>query len=213
MIRDCLRTIVHHQLTKQVLTPPNRVALIQQLSSCPHRVMYKGLFLLAFHGFLRISNLLPKSKSDFQSDRHLTRGDIYISSMGLNMFLKGSKTMQASKDTRLIPLAAVQGSPLCPMQAFMHIQQAHPVPDLLPMFSYIQSGKLVVISQSQAQLVLFNSLTALGFNAKDYGFHTFRRSGASLAFNLSIPVQYNKAHKMSTWPKVGYGFIFLILNS
>ena len=65
------------------------------------------------------------------------------------------------------------------------------------MFSYIQNGKLVLISQLQARQVLSEALTALGLNAKEYGFHTFRRSGASLAFNLSVPVQYIKAH--GTW--------------
>ena len=65
------------------------------------------------------------------------------------------------------------------------------------MFSYMQKGKLVLIPQLQAQQVLAEALTVLGLNAKEYGFHTFRRSGASLAFNLCIPVQYIKAH--GTW--------------
>ena len=197
MLRACSRTIVHHQQAKQVLTPHNLVALIQQLSSHPHGVMYKGLFLLAFHGFFRISNLLPKSKSKNETNRHLTRGDVSISSSGITVFLKWSKTMQASRDTRLIPLAAVPGSPLCPLQAFLQIQQAYPVPSQSPMFSYLHNNKLVVISQSQARQVLFKSLSALGLDAKTYGFHTFRRSGASLAFSLNVPVQYIKAH--GTW--------------
>ena len=117
MIRACSRTIVHHQPTKQVLTPHKLIALIRELSSCPYRVMNKGLFLLAFHVFFRIS-FLPKSKSEFQSDRHITRGDISISNTGLNVFLKWSKTMQASRDTRLIPLAAVPGSPLALCRQF-----------------------------------------------------------------------------------------------
>ena len=66
---------------------------------------------------------------------------------GFNVFLKCSKTMQASWDTRLIQLAAFPGTPLCPMQAYMHIQPAYPVPDHAPMFSYIQNGKLVLISR------------------------------------------------------------------
>ena len=36
----------------------------------------------------------------------------------------------------------------------------------------------------------------MGMNAKDFGFHTFRRSGASLAFSLNVPVQYIKAHSI-----------------
>ena len=37
----------------------------------------------------------------------------------------------------------------------------------------------------------------MGLNAADFWFHTLRRSGASLAFSLRIPVQYIKAH--CTW--------------
>ena len=34
----------------------------------------------------------------------------------------------------------------------------------------------------------------VAWDAKDFGFHTFRRSGASLAFSLNVPVQNIKAH-------------------
>ena len=140
--------------------------------------MYKGLFLLAFHGFSRISNLLPKTKSSFQATHHLTRGDVSITSPGITIFIKWSKTLQANKDTRLIPLAAIPGSPLCPLQAIMQINQAYPVSDHSPMFSYMDKGKLVNISQSQARQVLSEVLASLGLNPRNYGSHTIRRSGA-----------------------------------
>ena len=48
-----------------------------------------------------------------QVTRHLTRGDVLsITSPGMSVFLKWSKTMQANKDTRLIPLAAIPCSSL-----------------------------------------------------------------------------------------------------
>ena len=79
--------------------------------------MYKALFLLAFHGFLRISNLLPTSQTSNQTHRHLTRGDVSITHPGVKVFIKWSKTLQANRDTRILPLASIPGSPLCPMQA------------------------------------------------------------------------------------------------
>ena len=105
--------------------------------------------------------------------------------------------MQANRDSRLIPLAAIPGSPLCPLQAIMQINQFYPVPDHCPMFSYMIRGKLVIISQSQARRVLKLTLEFLGLDASKYGFHTFRRSGASLEFSLNIPVEHIKAH--GTW--------------
>ena len=194
MLKSCSRTIQHISAPKQVLSPSTLTLLIYKLQSYPLGIIYKGLFLLAFHGFFRISNLLPKTRASFQASRHLTRGDVSIASPGITVFIKWTKTLQANKDTRLIPLAAIPGSPLCPLQAIMHINQAYPVPDHSPMFSYMDKGKLVIISQSQARQVLSELLASLGLDPRNYGFHTFRRSGASLAFSLNIPVQYIKAH-------------------
>ena len=104
--------------------------------------------------------------------------------------------MQANRDSRLIPLAAIPGSPLCPLQAILQINQFYPVPDHCPMFSYMNKGKLVIISQARRVLKL--TLQFLGLDPSKYGFHTFRRrSGASLAFSLNILVQHIKAH--GTW--------------
>ena len=94
--------------------------------------------------------------------------------------------MQVSKATRLIPLAANPVSPICPLQAILQINQSYPVPDHCPMFSYMDKVKLIIISKSQAWLVIFKLLSPLGLNAKNYGFHTFRRIGASLVFSLNI---------------------------
>lgn len=61
-------------------------------------------------------------------------------------------------------------------------------PKTATMFSYMTDGKLVIILDLQAQPVLAKLLAA-----KDFGFYTFRRSGSSLAFSVSIPVQDIKA--------------------
>ena len=105
--------------------------------------------------------------------------------------------MQANTDSRLIPLAAIPCSPLCPLQAIMQINQVYLVPDHCHMFSFMNKGKLVIISQTQARLVLTQTLQFLRLDASNYGFYTFRRSGASLAFSLNIHVEHIKAH--GTW--------------
>ena len=94
---------------------------------------------------IALADLLKPS----QSHRHLVRGDVSIVHPCVTVFLKWSKTMQANTDSRIIP-----GSPLCPLLAIMQINQAHPVPDHCPLFSYMSKGKLVIISQSQGRLVL-----------------------------------------------------------
>ena len=69
-----------------------------------------------------------------------------------------------------------------------------PVHSQAPMFSYMDKGKLTTLTQLQVRAILSQTLTSMGLNAKDFGFHTFRRRGASLAFSLNVLVQYIKAH-------------------
>ena len=111
MLRSCSRMVIHQPGVKQVLTPQTLAQLIDLTSSLLHGIIYKTLFLLAFHGFFRICNLLPSSKSAPQPGRHISRGDVSIAPPGITVFLKWSKTLQASKDTRSIPLAEIPGSP------------------------------------------------------------------------------------------------------
>ena len=197
MIRSCSRTAMYNPPTKQVLSPLNLTQLVHHVSTTPQGPLFKALFLLAFHGFFRISNLLPTAQSAFQPLRNLTRGDVTIASPGISVLLKWTKTLQASRDRRHIPLAAIPGSILCPLQAVLDMHHLYPVPNTAPMFSYMSHGKVIIITQTQARKVLSMALTSIGLNPSNYGFHTFRRSGASLAFSLNIPIQYIKAQ--GTW--------------
>ena len=112
----------------------------------------------------------------------------------MTVYIKWNKTLQASRDTRLIPLASISGSPLCPRQAIISLGKAYPVHSQAPMFSYMDKGNLKTLTQLQVRAILSQTLTSMGLNAKDFGFHTFRRSGASLAFSRNVPVQYINAH-------------------
>ena len=178
MIRSCSRTAICNSPTQQVLPPLTLTQLVNQVSTIPYGWIYKALFLLAFHGFFRISNLLPISQAAFQSLRNITRGDIAISSPGLLVLLKWTNTLQASRDQHLIPLAATPENVLFPMLAEMQLNRLHPVPSTAPMFSHMVRGGLMVVIQTQSHTVISTVLITMGLNPSDYGFHTFRRSGA-----------------------------------
>ena len=51
------------------------------------------------------------------------------------------------------------------------------------MFSQMHQGKLIISTQFQVRITLTKILTSMGLDAKHFGFHTFRRSGASLAMS------------------------------
>ena len=100
--------------------------------------MYKVIFLQAFHGFFHTSYLLPCSRSGFNPSCHLTRGGVTTTSSGINVFIKWTKTLQ--RVTHFIPLASIQGSPLCPLQAITYLNQAYPVPQDSPMHSFTRAS-------------------------------------------------------------------------
>ena len=86
---------------------------------------------------------------------------------GSLFFLNGLRSCKPT-DTRLIPLAAIPGSSLCPLQAILQISQLYPVSDHCPMFSHTDQGKLVIVSQSQARHVLSELLVSLGHSRPVY---------------------------------------------
>ena len=56
---------------------------------------------------------------------------------------------------------------------------------------------VTLLLQSQGRDALSQMLRHLGLSQSAYTFHAFRRSGASLAFTLGVPMQYIQAH--GTW--------------
>ena len=57
MLKACSRTVAIFKQPKHVLTPITLTAFIHRVSFHPQGSLFKALFLLAFHGFFRISNL------------------------------------------------------------------------------------------------------------------------------------------------------------
>ena len=64
--------------------------------------VFKVLYLVAFFGFLRLSNLTPHSISSFSHLKHLCRGDVFFSEYYVNILIKWSKTMQLGNQARLL---------------------------------------------------------------------------------------------------------------
>ena len=63
-----------------------------------------------------------------------------------------------------------------------------------PLFSYRQDGQLFTLTAYKARYLLSEAICKCGLSPKDFGFHAFRHSGASLAFDLQIPLENIKSH-------------------
>ena len=197
MLASCLKTIPQNPASKGIFTVPILNSIIQATQILNRPVVYTALFLTAFHSFLRISNILPTSASKFNSREHLSRGSIRFAPPGVHITITWSKTLQAASSHKVIELAAIPGSVLCPVNALKQLFSNYPQPKSAPLFSLPSHHGHFVITQSHGRAALSQVLGHLGLSQSAYTFHAFRRSGASLAFSLGVPMQYIQAH--GTW--------------
>ena len=167
--------------------------IILSCSALPHPLVFKSLYLLAFFGFLRISNLLPPSRLSFDLKKQLCRGDVITEVNYAIILVKWSKTLQASNQGSFIMIPQLGKSPLCPIKCLLEMQKAYPGNDNDPLFC-IQGSP---VTQVQARTHLKKILNMLHLDLNFHNFHTFRRSGATLAFNQNIEIQKIKNH--GTW--------------
>ena len=102
--------------------------------------------------------------------------------------------MQAMKEFRVAQLPSLGHSCICPVLALKSRIYKLNLQPSQPLFSYRQNGQLFPLTASKARHLLLEAICKCGLSPKDFGFHAFRRSGASLAFDLQIPLENIKSH-------------------
>jgi integrase len=181
---------------KPVFSPQQFKKLITQCAHLPLHIFYSTAFIFAYFALLRISNVAPPSFSTFDPLRHLCRGDVTLHHDHIVIHLRWTKTLQRYRQSARIKLYPVPNSILFPISAFHALQRSYPVRPTDPFLSYRSSGQLFLISQSDLRRSLKRLVSALGFSSK-LTFHSFHRSGASLAYASGVPFDAIKAH--GTW--------------
>ena len=167
-------------------------ALHSIISACLHLPLgyvYAPLFLLAFFAFLRLSNIVPVSPSSFSPLTHLCRGDVIFHPSFATIVLKWSKTLQAASQFATVQIPVLGSSPLCPISSLKAMFQKFPLPPNAPLFAVPQGQGFIVLTQSKVRKTLSNILSSIGIDPSTHPFHTFRRSGASLAFHSDVSLQ------------------------
>ena len=101
----------------------------------PH--LYRALFLTAYYSFLRISNFAPPAAGQFDTTRHLTRGDIVWGAPGAHLILKWHKAMQKRSQCQVIQLPALKNKNLCPIIALQTYFKLCPASYKSPMLSIL----------------------------------------------------------------------------
>ena len=102
--------------------PPSILLSISHVFDCegdPRSSTPFCAFLSTFYLMARLANIVPKSAKSFDPRRHLTRGDVAVTSHGLLVTFKCTKTIQFGERLLHIPLLRIIDSPLCPVSAYL----------------------------------------------------------------------------------------------
>ena len=159
--------------------------------------IFKAVYLTAFFSFLRISNLVSHSIASFSPFKQLTRGDVIFADPGAIIIVKWTKTLQIKNQLRLIKIPFLKDSPVCPVTALQILLRLTPGAKNHPLFQIKLHGRWVPLTDTRVRKHLKRILTKLRCQKSNITFHSFRRSGATLAFNSNVSLQGIQAQ--GTW--------------
>ena len=160
--------------------------------------------LVMFFGMLRRSNVLPSSKSKFDTRRHLRRQDVSFRPTGVIIKIRWSKTIQFHERELNLPLPRIPGNVLCPTQAVYKCFQMSPNADPSGPAFMIDNNPLTIHRFLQ---IIQHALTSSGYNSKSFGGHSFRRGGATWAYHCGVPV--DSIRQIGDWRSNAYvNYIF-----
>lgn len=136
VLRGIKRAQAHTPNGKRPLTPVELLMIRKVIdwSSSRDRTFWACL-VIGFWTFLRGSNLVPKSATKFDVDRHLSSLNMSVAE-NVTFALKRTKTIQFNERMLILPLVAVPGSDLCPVQALLDMWALCPLQDSGPLFIF-----------------------------------------------------------------------------
>ena len=145
----------------------------------PQGLVIKVGILLAYFGFLRASNVCPKSASSFDLSRHLSRADIRFGLPGLLIWLKWSKTLQKAQQPQIIPIVTSPDASLNAVAAYARMIRIIPAAPTSPALIF-PGGKVCTIDKFRKAFAAIRDI--LGLPPKLFNLHSLRRSGATSAY-------------------------------
>ena len=154
-----------------------------------------AICLTAFFGMFRKSHLLVTTAGKFNPLQQFIRSDFSFYPWGVLISVRWSKTIQFRERTISIPLPAIPNSILCPVVAIRHaFSMADSCTDSGQAFCWLDKSTLRLRSFTYRYFLdkLRRCLGSLGLPAELYATHSFRRGGASFAFQAGVPIEMIK---------------------
>ena len=140
-----------------------------------------------------MSNVAPHSRFKFDSNMHFLRQDVIFTHSGAHVLLKWTKTLQETSSLHLVQIPLLFNPTVCPVRALQELIQSRLLPLSSPLFVH-NSPPFHLVIDTTLQDGLRKVLMYLGIPLTGHGFHTFRRSGATLAYDNNVDLQHIMAH-------------------
>ena len=182
---------------RNIMDIPTLKQVIQVCMGMGNPRVYKALFLCAFFGFFRLSNLTPHTVIGFDPLKQFSGGDVIFSKKKVVLLLKWSKTLQDRDQVRSVVLPKLHNPLICPVRALQGIFQLYNPGPNEPLFQHPSPSGWVALTDSRVRKHLLAINLSMSLPKNYYTFHAFRRSGASLAYHSNASIQQIKDH--GTW--------------
>ena len=183
----------HRQPTPKALFSLPQIREVARLCDVfENTLTYRAAFLLAFYGMLRISNIAPPFARAFDPKKHLLRRDIQFKYPGIHLHLKWAKNIQAPEKVHAIKLPVIRDPQLCPVATLQALTSKLVLSPDQPLF-VLDDFSLLTQPMLRKRLAMF--LRMMDLPLLGYGFHTFRRSGATIAFDANISLTSIQMHR------------------
>lgn len=205
-VRGVARTYGSPTNSKSPLTPVElkRIRATLDWTSSLHRTFW-AVLVVGFWSYLRSSNLVQKTKGNFDNLRHVSPDNMSLTEEGILISLQRTKTIQFNERALHIPLVPMSGNFLCPLQALRDMWELCPAQCGTSLFtSRSPSGSfsplvhshlnkreysfrdLVTQPLSNPALVIKRHCTLAGLPAKSFSGHSLRKGGATCALLAGV---------------------------
>ena len=189
-MRGIARNVLH-TLRRAPPVTPSILLSISHVLNCegdPRSSTLFCAFLFTYYLMARLAYIFPKSAKSFDPRRHLTHVDVAVTSHGLLVSFKCTKTIQFGKCLLPIPLLTINDSQLCPVSAYLRMIRLVPARRSCPVFLIFGPKGLVPLTKRTFVSAFRSYLVTAGIsNAQSFRGHSFRRGAASWAFRCGVP--------------------------
>ena len=184
-LRGISRLHPHVPIRAEPITPHILLQFYQLMDNSSLHCAVWSCALVLFYTMARLGSILPSSRSTPQRE-FLTRDRINFCREGLLVTLIHTKTIQYGRRRLHIPLLKFN-SVLCPVTAYARLKQFFQVFSQLPAFVFKEEGQVKWLTSSIFIKTFRAVIGRKGYNTSHFTGHSFRRGGATWAFQCGMP--------------------------